>query len=120
MEFMLIALEDKTGFAARKDSLKSQPYLASWKAYTETLKSAGVLVGGNGLQPPETGTMLRVRDGKRLVQDGPFADSKEQLGGYYIIDVPDLDAALDWASRMPCAGSGAVEVRPVLTYKQPA
>jgi hypothetical protein len=120
MEYMLIAMESPEAFEIRKDPKRHQAYLASWKAYTETLIAAGVMVGGNGLEPANTSTTLRVRDGKRQVQDGPYADTKEQLGGYYIINVPDLDTALDWASRVPCAATGAVEVRPVLTYKQPA
>jgi hypothetical protein len=119
MEYMLIAMESQAAFETRRDPAKAQAYMASWKAYTEALVAAGVLVGGNGLEPPATSTTLRVRDGKRQVQDGPYADTKEQLGGYYIIKVADLDAALDWAARIPCAGTGAVEVRPVLTYKQP-
>lgn len=120
MEYMLIALESREAFKIRKDPARWQPYIASWKAYGEALRAAGVMVGGNGLEPPETGTAMRLRDGKRQVQDGPYADTKEQLGGYYIINVPDLDAALDWAARIPCADTGAVEVRPVLTFKQTA
>jgi hypothetical protein len=72
-----------------------------------------VLVGGNPLQAPETATTVRIKDGKRNVQDGPFADTKEQLGGFTILELPSLDAALDWAARCPAASSGAVEVRPV-------
>jgi hypothetical protein len=71
-------------------------------------------VKGDGLQGPMLATTLRVIDGKRHVQDGPFADTKEQLGGYFVIEVPDLDAALDWAAKAPCALTGSVEVRPVL------
>jgi len=76
--------------------------------------AAGVMVKGDGLQSPMLATTVRVIDGKRQVQDGPFADSKEQLGGYFIIEVPDLDTALDWAARAPSAVSASVEVRPVL------
>ena len=78
------------------------------------------MVGGNGLQPPETGTTLRIEGGTRHVQDGPYADTKEMLGGYVVVDAPDLDAALKWAARAPCAsdGAGSVEVRPVM--QQPA
>jgi hypothetical protein len=72
------------------------------------------MVSGNGLQPPHTATTVRIQDGKRHVQDGPFADTKEQLGGYFIIDVPHVDAALEWAARAPCASTGGVEVRPVM------
>lgn len=86
-----------------------------WGAYTRALREAGVLVGGNALHPPHTATTLRVRGAEREVQDGPYAATKEHLGGYYIVDVPDLDAALEWAARNPAASTGAVEVRPVAT-----
>ncbi len=89
-----------------------------WGAYTRALIEAGVLVGGEALHPSATATTLRVRDGGRDVQDGPYADTKEQLGGFYVIEVPDLDTALEWAARNPAASRGAVEVRPVLTRRQ--
>jgi hypothetical protein len=72
-------------------------------------------VGGSGLQLPETATTLRLQKGQRQVQDGPFADTKEQLGGYFIINVPDVDTALDWAARIPAAPGSVIEVRPNLT-----
>ncbi len=78
------------------------------------MAQAGVIVKGDGLQGPHTSTTLRVRDGSRRVQDGPFADTKEQLGGYFVIEVPDLDAALAWAAKAPCVHDGSVEIRPVL------
>lgn len=87
----------------------------AWGAYTRALIEAGVFVGGNALHPPHTATTLRVRGEGRDIQDGPYAASKEQFGGYYIIDVPDLDTALHWAALNPAASSGAVEVRPVAT-----
>lgn len=85
-----------------------------WGAYTRALIEAGILVGGEALHPAHTATTLRMADGRRAVQDGPYAATKEQLGGFYVIDVPDLDAALEWAARNPAAATGAVEVRPVL------
>jgi hypothetical protein len=85
-----------------------------WGAYTRALIDAGVLVGGNALHPSSTATTLRVEGGRRQVQDGPYAATKDQLGGFYLIDVPDLDAALHWAALNPAASRGAVEVRPVL------
>jgi hypothetical protein len=84
-----------------------------WGAYTKALIDAGVLVGGNALHPSSTATTLRIQGGRRLVQDGPYAATKDQLGGFYLIDVPDLDAALHWAALNPAAALGAVEVRPV-------
>jgi len=87
--------------------------MAAYKAYGEALTKAGVMKGSNRLQPSSAATTVRVADGKSQVLDGPFVDSKEQVGGYYLIDVPDLDAALSWAARCPGAGHGVVEVRPV-------
>ena len=80
-------------------------------AYVQAMHQSGVVKSGAGLQEPGTGTTVRVVDGKRRVQDGPFADTKEQLGGFFVIDVPDLDTALSWAARAPCAATGGVEVR---------
>ena len=114
MKYAIIIYEDPTGFAARTDPAKSGPYWGSYMAYGKVLTDAGVMAGGAGLQPPETGTTLRLRDGKRHVQDGPFADTKEQLGGFYLIDVSDLDAALAWAAKCPGATGAGVEVRPLL------
>lgn len=85
-----------------------------WGAYTKALVDAGVLVGGEALHPPSTATTLRIADGTRDIHDGPYADTREQFGGFYVIDVPDLDTALMWAARNPAAADGAVEVRPVL------
>ena len=72
------------------------------------------MVGGAGLQLPDTATTLRLDDGRRLIQDGPYADTKEQLGGFYIINVPDLDTALEWAARIPAAPGSVTELRPKL------
>jgi hypothetical protein len=87
--------------------------MAAYTAYTEALTAAGVLKGANRLQPSSTATTVRATNGKSQVLDGPYVESKEQLGGYYLIDVPDLDAALSWAARCPAVGHGIVEVRPL-------
>jgi hypothetical protein len=87
-----------------------------WQEYTEALRAAGAMAAGDALQPVETATTVRVRNGETMVTDGPFAETKEILGGYYIIDVPDLDAALGWAARIPSAPRGSVEVRPVMVF----
>ena len=92
----------------------TQTLHAAWGAYAGAMGQAGVIVAGHGLQSRTTATTLRVRDGMRQVQDGPFADSKEQLGGYFVIDVATLDDALAWAARSPTAATGTVEIRPVL------
>lgn len=114
MHYMLIFAEDAANIARRDDPAAAGDYWGAWTAYSAAVAGSGVMVSGNGLQPPSTATTVRVRGGERQVQDGPFSDSKEMLGGYFIIDVPDLDAALDWAARSPAAEYGSVEVRPVL------
>ena len=87
--------------------------MAAYVAYTEALQRAGVLRDGNRLQPTATAKTVRSRNGKAAVTDGPFAETKEVVGGYYLIDVPDLESALAWAGRCPGALHGAIEVRPV-------
>ena len=87
-------------------------------AYVGAAYASGCVKSGAGLQPVRTATTLRVSGGKRQVQDGPFADTREQLGGFFVIDVPSLDAALEWAARAPCAARGGVEVRPVMPVEQ--
>jgi hypothetical protein len=82
-------------------------------AYTEAMKKAGILVGGERLQRTSAATTVRVANGKTQVLDGPYAETKEQLGGYYMIEVPDLDTALSWAARCPGASLGVMEVRPI-------
>jgi len=87
--------------------------VGAFMAYTEAAKSAGVLVGSNRLRPTSTATTVRIADSKTQVLNGPYAETREQLGGYYLIDVADLDAALSWAARCPAAQYGTVEVRPI-------
>jgi hypothetical protein len=87
-----------------------------WFAYTQELQDAGVMRAGEALHGTDAATTVRVRDGKRLSSDGPFAETKEVLGGYYVIDVADLDAALAWAEKIPSVGYGSVEVRPVMVF----
>ena len=112
MQFALLVFESPEAFAARNND-ETDPYLGAWRAYHKALVEAGIYVGGNPLQAPETGTTVRLKEGKRRVQDGPFADTKEQLGGFTILELPSLDVALDWAARCPAASAGAVEVRPL-------
>lgn len=114
MEYLVMALETADDFAAREDPERADAYWASWQGYIAALTESGVLAGAGGLHPPATSTTVRLRDGRRTVHDGPFADSKEQLGGYFVIRVDDLDQALEWAARCPSAASGSVEVRPLL------
>ncbi len=85
-----------------------------WVEYTQALKDTGALIAVERLQPTDTATSVRLRDGERLVTDGPFIETKEHLLGFYLVDLPDLDAALDWAGRMPQLRHGIVEVRPIM------
>lgn len=112
MQYALLIYETETEFDARTDAEAHAAYMAPHEAYVATLREAGVLVGGEALRQPATATTVSVRDGVRHVQDGPVAHSREQLGGFLIIEVPDLDQALAWAERCPTAATGRVEVRP--------
>jgi hypothetical protein len=114
MQYAILIYENDADFSARTDKERQGPYWAGWRAYSQALADSGIMRGGAPLQAAHTGTTVRVNGRGRQVQDGPYADTKEQLGGFYLIDVPDLGAALDWAARCPAAASGVVEVRPVL------
>jgi hypothetical protein len=112
MKYLLMIYSQEAGWAKMTKAEQEQG-VAAYTAYTEALKKAGVLAGSNRLQSASTATTVRLANGKPQVLDGPYADTKEQLGGYYLIDAPNLDAAISWASRCPGAGHGVVEVRPV-------
>jgi len=112
MQYMLMFYLGPDEFAARTDPKKKEAFWAGFLPYLKAIRDAGIFVGGAGLETPDAARTLRRRDGQRSVQDGPYGDSKEQLGGFIIIDVPDLDTALDWAARYPAGPDGAVEVRP--------
>ena len=116
---MLLFTESAADFAKRNDPAEAPAYWGAWSAYCNTLAESGIMVSGAGLQPPETATTVRIRDGKRTLHDGPYAEAKEMLGGFFVIEVPDLDAALDWAARAPCAHTGSVEIRPILSMPTP-
>lgn len=113
MQYVLTIYENAKDFAAREGAA-AQDYWAGWSAYAKALREAGIPENGAALQPPGSATTVRLSNGSRTVHDGPYADTKEQIGGYMIIDVPTLDEALAWAARCPAAASGAVEVRPAL------
>jgi hypothetical protein len=114
MQYMIMALETGDDFAARNDPARVGDYWNAWGAYVQAIGASGKLVHAAGLEDPATATSMTVRNGVRNVVDGPFADSKEQLGGYFVIDVDNLDEALEWAERCPSSLSGSVEVRPLL------
>ena len=112
MQFALLVYEPPKAFATRSNS-EDNTYHGAWRAYHKALVEAGIYVAGDPLEVPETGTTVRLTEGKRRVQDGPYADTKEQLGGFIILELPSLDEALDWAARCPTASVGADEVRPL-------
>jgi hypothetical protein len=91
--------------------------MAAYEAYGREVHDAGVFVAGEGLEPTSAATTVRVRDGERVLSDGPFAETKEQLGGFYLLECRSLDEAIDWAAKIPGASSGSVEVRPVMNYE---
>ncbi len=108
---LMIHSDEKAMEAARKEDVGR--IMAAYGAYTAAMKEAGVYVGGERLHPSATATVVRVKDGKPQVLNGPYAEIKEQLGGYYLIEAADLDAAIGWAARCPGAATGAIEVRPI-------
>lgn len=112
MEYMLLIHSDDDAFDKLPQDVQMQA-IQAYGAYTEALRKAGVLRSSNRLRRAHEATIVKVREGKTQVQNGPFADTREELGGYYLIDVPNLDDALSWAARCPGAGHGTVEVRPV-------
>lgn len=112
MQYMLlIHTDERAAVTATPDEVAEM--MGAYMAFSEALRDAKAMVDGNRLQPTSAATTVRVVNGKTKIQDGPFADTKEQLGGYYMIEVPDLDAALAWAARCPGARYGCVEVRPI-------
>lgn len=118
MQYLLMLYSDESGWGKMTPAEQQQGY-AAYMAYTEALKKASVYVGSNRLQPISSATTVKITNGKQQVLDGPFADSKEQLGGYYLIEAPDLDAAIGWAARCPGSGHGTIEVRPVWEMSAP-
>ena len=112
MQFALLIYHSPEEFAMRNNDY-NDPHLGAWRAYYKAMVEARVYVSGDALEVVETATTLRLRDGKRHVQDGPYADTKEQLAGIIVLELPSIDAALEWAARCPGASLGAVEIRPL-------
>ena len=112
MQYLLTLYAEESGWSHMSKE-EQQKGMAAYMAYTEALKQAGAYVGSNRLQPVATATTIRTVNGKTQVLDGPYVDTKEQLGGYYLIEAADLDAALSWAARCPGSQHGVIEVRPV-------
>lgn len=117
MKYALLIYSDPTD-APDYGSPEQQAEMQKWFAYSEELGKTGQLLGGEGLQGAETATSVRVRNGKTITEDGPFAETKEVFGGFYLIEAADLDEAISWAAKIPNVGYGTVEVRPVLDYSE--
>jgi hypothetical protein len=117
MQYLMLIYQNESEFAKTSEQDKAGIYQEFGKLREDL---GGKFVGGNQLQPTATATLVRVRDGKRLVTDGPFAETKEQLGGYILIDAKDLDEAISIAGRIPVARAGSIEVRPVVARAQAA
>ena len=112
MRYMLLIYQNEAAVqSAGEQQIKER--MGAYGAYTKAMRDSGAFVAGDPLHPSSSATTVRIVDGRSKVLDGPYAETKEQLGGYYIIDVPDLDAALTWAARCPGAQTGTLEVRPI-------
>jgi hypothetical protein len=117
MQYLLLIYGDQNGSESMSEEERGQVYQAYY-SYTQDLEQSGAMVGGNALQPTQTATTVRVRNDETLTTDGPFAETKEQLGGYYLVDVASLDEALEWAAKIPGARYGSIEVRPVMVFEE--
>ena len=115
MRYLMLIYNDERGWDDMSED-EQAAQLPRWNAYTESLQSAGILRGGDALQPTASATTVRVRDGEAQLTDGPFAETREQLGGYYMVECDTLDQAIEAASRIPSVDRGSVEVRPVMEF----
>jgi len=116
MKVLIAASEAPEDFALRENKEKFGAYMEGWYAYSRALTEAGICLDGAALEPPSAATVVSVRNGKRTVEDGPFSDSKEQLGGFFILEVPDIATAAQWAAKCPAAKNGAVDARVIPDY----
>ena len=115
MQYLLMIYRNEAELG-KMDAAARQKMTAEYGVFTQSIIQSGHFKAGDGLQPTSTATTVRVREGKTLTTDGPFAETREQLGGYYLVEAKDLDAALGIAARSPGAKSGSIEVRPVMVY----
>ena len=113
MKYMLLICDDEKTWG-RFSEAERQKMMGEYRTFTQEIQASGHYVGGSQLQPIAAATSVRLRDGKRLVTDGPFAETREQLGGYYIVNAKDLDEAIGLAARVPSAKTGTIEVRPLV------
>jgi hypothetical protein len=116
MKFMLVLWGDEGQWEDMTEE-EGAAEMAAWEDYSAQLIAAGAMVSGEGLQPSATSKTLRFENGERVVTDGPYAETKEQLGGFYVIECASMDEALDWAAKLPSADRGSTEVRPVMLYE---
>jgi hypothetical protein len=115
MKYLLLICTDEAADAKMSPTAMGE-MMKGYGAVTQDAKDKGVYLGGNALQPTSTATTVRVRDGKTMTSDGPFTETKEQIGGYYLFECKDLDEAIAWAARIPGASYGSVEVRPIRVF----
>ena len=118
MKVLLLAHEAPEDFALREDKAAVEAYMKRWRDFGDSLRDAGVYVRGMALEQPHTATVVSLQNGKRTVEDGPFPDSKEQLGGFVLIDVGSLNEAAKWAEKCPAAARGFVDIRVIPDYGQ--
>jgi hypothetical protein len=116
MKFMLLLWGDESAWEGMSEE-DAAAEMGRWNDYTKQLEAAGAMVSGEGLQPSAASKILRFDGGERTVTDGPFVETKEQLGGFYVIDCASFEEALDWAAKVPSAELGPTEVRPVIDYE---
>lgn len=119
MQYLLLIYHNEAEWA-KVTQAQAEPIYAQYRALREDLQKNRKYLGGNQLKPTATATTVRVRNGKRLSTDGPFAETKEQLGGFFLIDVNDLDEAMAVAARIPAANDGSIEIRPIVVHAQTA
>ena len=117
MQYMCLIYDDEKVWQGMSEEERGKVF-GEYGAFTEAIKSSGNYVAGDALQPISTATTVRVREGETLVTDGPFAETKEQLGGYYLVEAKDVDEALKIAERIPSARYGSIEVRPVVVWEE--
>jgi hypothetical protein len=115
MQYLLLIYQNEAE-NGKIDASARQKVSAEYGAFTQSIVQSGNFKAGDGLQPTTTATTVRVRDGKTLTTDGPFAETREQLAGYYLVEAKDIDAALGMAARIPGARTGSIEVRPIMVY----
>jgi hypothetical protein len=117
MQYMLLIYGDESSWEGIGDEERGQ-ILQAYGSFTEELRQSGSMVAGDALQPTQTATTVRVQNDETLTTDGPFAETKEQLGGYYLVEADSLDEAIEWAAKVPGARHGSVEVRPVMVFEE--